>query len=780
MTKKEQDRLAVLRKRVSKVPRDPGVYRWLDQNGNILYVGKAKDLRSRMQSYVNDGPKRSAWNEIMVRQIHDFDVTVVRSEIEAFILESNLIKELQPKYNIMLKDDKSYVYVCISTHERYPRIEVTRRMAEKGKSFGPFTTGAKATNETLAMLDSILHFTACKKSLDLLNEGKELTGAPCLDFQIGKCCGLCIGAVSEEEYRKRIDQVVSFFRGNFTDIKRQAVERMQQCAKEQKFEKAARARDTVKFIESLEERQAISDTSGEDADVFGIALRHGKGQAVLLRQRDGKLVGQVAFVLKGEADSPAEAMAQFLPQYYMETQDIPDVIILRDELPEKTAMEEWLRQARGKAVRIVTPERGRKSKLLDMAERNAAEKVEQQFAAWEAETKKVEDALSGLTALLGLASLPRRIEGYDISHLGGTATVGSMVVFVNGKPKRDHYRSFNMRTVKEQDIDDYKSLGETLRRRLKYLTDDLKTVTARFKEKGIVLGKAKKAEQKILEEISAAHPNDIGSDDIKYKDYVVARKGEEIVGFCRLYTYPGSVVTLRSVWVKEEERGQKLGHALIRTVLAGVKKGKVYVHISKSSLLEYYAELGFQQIETPPDVLALKLQNWQKAHPGADSGMILLYLASKQKPDASLTERPDLLLIDGGKGQLGVIVDVLKELNLQIPLASLAKREEEIFVPGNPVSLLVQEGSSARFLLQRIRDEAHRFANDRRERRLESALFRSKLDDVPGIGTETKSALLKKFGSADAAIATTDEDLLSVLTQSQLAALRKLFPRKNS
>lgn len=770
----------ILRKRVSKVPRDPGVYRWLDEGGNILYVGKAKDLRSRMQSYVQDGPKRSAWNEIMVRQIHDFDMTVVRSEIEALILESNLIKELQPKYNIMLKDDKSYVYVCISTQETYPRIEVTRRMAEKGRSFGPFTTGAKATNETLAMLDSFLHFTACKKSLDLLNEGKEVSGTPCLDYQIGKCCGLCIGAVAEADYRARIHQVLSFFRGNFTEIKRQAALRMQQCAKDEKFEKAARARDTVKFIEGLEERQAISDTSGEDADVFGIALRHGKGQAVLLRQRDGKLVGQVAFILKGEAESPAEAMAQFLPQYYRETQDIPEVIIVRDELEEKTAMEEWLKQARGKAVRIVTPERGRKSKLLDMAERNAAEKVEQQFAAWEAETKKVEDALSGLTELLGLAAFPRRIEGYDISHLGGTATVGSMVVFVNGKPKREHYRSFNMRTVLEQEIDDYRSLRETLRRRLNYLTDDLKTVTTRLKKEGIVLGKARKADQKILEEISAAHPDDIGSDDIKYKNYVVARREEEIIGFCRLYEYEEKILTLRSVWVKKEEGGGKLGQTLVRSALASVKKGKVYLHLSKSSLLEHYAELGFQQIDTPPDVLATKMTDWKKAHPASDAGMILLYLASKQKPDASLTERPDLLLIDGGKGQLGVIVEVLKELGLQIPLASLAKREEEIFVPGNPVSLAAKEGSSARFLLQRIRDEAHRFANDRRERRLESALFRSKLDEVVGIGSETKGALLKKFRSADAAIASLDHELLTILTQSQLEGLRKLFPRQNS
>jgi excinuclease ABC subunit C len=772
----------VLRKRVAKVPKEPGVYRWLDNEGNVLYVGKAKVLRSRMSSYVQKGAKHSPWTGIMVKQIANFDITVVTSELEAFILESTLIKQLKPKYNIMLKDDKGYVYVRMSMHEKYPSVEVVRRIEnDKAKYFGPFM-GAKNTYQTLDMLDDILKFRVCKKSIEALNHptpgNAKVLGTPCLDYQIGKCAGLCIGTLSEAEYRNRISEVEKFFRGNLSIVKKKTLDLMREAAKEQKFEKAAQLRNSLQFIEEMESKQVVSDTSGENADVFGIALSRGKIQVVLLRERDGKVMEQLSFALKGEADNASDALAQFLPQYYLETEDIPDVIILSESIGEAELLETWLRERRGKAVRIVVPERGKKSKLLDMAVRNAEEKVEQQFAAWEAEAQKVESSLAELASLLSLKAPPRRIEGYDISHMGGTATVASMVVFVHGKAKRDHYRSFNMKTVKAGDIDDYKSLAEGLRRRLKYLTDDLKTVTERFAAKGIEIGKARKAEQKKIEEISAAHPNDIGSDGINYEDYIVARKGEEIVGFARLFTYPEKVPVIRSVWVREGTRGNHLGQVIIRTLLKRVTKGKVYVHISKESLVEYYAEIGFQVIDNPPPVIQKKMENWAKDHPGQPPGMVLLYIASKQKADVSFCDHPDLILIDGGKGQLSAAKKVLDDFGLDIPIASLAKREEEIFVPGSPISLAVPSGSQARFLLQRIRDESHRFANAKREKRLDLSMFTSKLDEVPGIGDQTKAALLKKFGSADDVIAANDQDLQIVLSETQLKSLREKFPLK--
>lgn len=776
MAPKPDSAHAVLRRRVAKVPTDPGVYRWFDAEKNVLYVGKAKNLRNRMKSYVLEGVKRSAWTEIMCRQIADFEVTVVRSELEAFILESNLIKQFRPKYNIMLKDDKGYVYLRIS-REEYPRIDIVRQMeSDDAKYYGPFLA-PWSVRQTLDMLDGILKFRACKKSLDLLNSGKSEPGTPCLDQQIGKCNGLCIGTVAKEEYRERIAVIERFFRGNFEAIKKKAEEQMKEAAKEKKFEKAARIRDVLKFIDELEQKQVVSDPSGENADVFGIALSHGKIQAVMLRQRGGKVVDQMAFALKGEAESSADAMAQFLPQYYEDTQDIPDVIIVGEALPEAELLTAWLGQRKGKLVRMVVPERGKKSKLLEMAERNAEEKVQQQFAAWEAEIKTVEGALSELGTLVRLSAPPRRIEGYDISHLGGTATVGSMVVFLNGKPKREHYRSFNMKTVQTGAIDDYKSIKETLRRRLHYLTDDLKTVLAQLKTQDIVIGKAKKEEQKIIEGMRENPSCDIGKDAIVLTEFLVARKGKDIVGFCRIFEYPGKFLCLRSLWTKEESMKTKLRSALARMTLKQLTKGKVYVHAPDESDFDFFAELGFQHIETPPEPLQKKLDDCANENPLAPRGMIMMYQAAKKKPDDSFTDHPDLLLIDGGKGQLSAAKEAIDVLGLTIPVAGLAKREEEIFLPGEPLPLIVPKDSPARFLLQRVRDEAHRFANSKREKRLDLTMTRSKLDEVPGIGDLTRSALLKRFGSADAALEALDEDLLTVLTQSQLADLRKRFPR---
>ncbi len=769
---------AALRKRVSKVPSEPGVYRWLDAHGKVLYIGKAKNLKNRMQTYVQDGLKRSAWTEIMVRQIADFDVTVVRSEIEALILENNLIKELKPRYNILLKDDKGYVYVRVSLRNPYPSVEIVRRLQKDGaRYFGPFL-GVRDTEHTLKLLDDILPYRACRRSLDALNKahgGATEHAAPCLDFQIGRCCGLCMGALTQVEYRRRIDELVSFFRGNLATVKRIAKEKMERAASDRKFEQAVTLRDALRFIEGLEQRQAVSDPMGDDLDVFGIALQSGKAQVVLLRQRGGKLIEHVGFALSGDAETAAVALEQFLPQYYEQTEDLPDTIILRDAPDAKQSLEAWLREKRGRGVSIVVPERGKKSKLLEMAERNAEEKVRQQFAAWEAEAQKGEEALRGLQELLHLSAPPKRIEGYDISHLGGTATVGSMVVMLNGKPKREHYRSFNITSVTSGNIDDYKSLAEVLRRRLKYLVQSGKKQEAFWNERGLSFGKARKEEQKIIDEIVQNNDKYLGSHDLDYRRFLLARRDKKIIAMAQLYSYDKNVPTIRTVWVDDAERGHRLGQFLIRKMLKSVAKAKVYATIPKE-LEEYYGELGFRSVLKGPQVLEDLLDRFLKEDTIPERGLIVMYEAKKHVIDESFTSTPDLLLIDGGKGQLSAIVKVLQELDLNIPVAGLAKREEEIFLPDQPVSLLVKEGSEARFLLQRLRDEAHRFANLKREKRLTASLFESALDSVEGIGDITKMALLKKFGSFDAVIAAADQELLGILNTTQFEALRKKFP----
>ncbi|HRH93196.1 MAG TPA: hypothetical protein PKV72_01545, partial [Candidatus Peribacteria bacterium] len=520
-------------------------------------------------------------------------------------------------------------------------------------------------------------------------------------------------------------------------------------------------------------RQVVSDTSGECADVFGIAFRHNKIHVVLLRERDGKVIEQVNFALKGEAETAAEAMAQFLPQYYAETQDIPDSIIVRDPVPEGELLETWLKERRGKGVRIRVPERGKKSKLLEIAETNADEKVKQQFAVWEAELRKSEDAVASLQKLLGLEQRPKRIEGYDISHMGGSDTVGSMVVFENGKSKRAHYRIFNIKSLKTGDIDDYQSLAEVLRRRLKYVAFDLTSDQARLADAGIEVGKARKPEQKEIEDIVTAHPDHLGDDEIHYKTFVVARQGGDIVGLAQLFDCTPSVRLLRNVWAREGG-DPRIAEVLIRTVLAGLEKGKAYAVIDPA-LEENYARLGFRHVLEGQEALNEYVTKLAGKHPDLERRIILSYDVKKEKPDESFASVPDLLLIDGGKGQLGAVHAVLRQLNLTIPLASIAKREEEIFVPGNPDPIPMPRDDAAHFLLQRIRDESHRFANEKRKGRMTKATFTSALDGIEGIGPLLKTELVKRFGSADGVRDASDIELRTVLNEKQLEALRKHF-----
>lgn len=664
-----------LRARTAKAPQRPGIYRWLDAEGNILYIGKAKNLRKRLKTYLpkaglprtqaarpvsersewyRERVVRGPWKEALLEKIADVDWTLTANELEALILETNLIKEHRPKFNVLMKDDKNYVYVKITTEEAYPRIEIVRRLEEDrrprgaegalrgdARYFGPFLSGYDL-RETLDLLHTVFAWRACKRSLDLLNRASirpsTSLGATqhdtklkeCLEYQIGKCNGLCIGRLTQEEYRKRISEVIRFFRGDRSEVIEHLKRMMQETAAAKQFEKAAKFRNTLAHIQSLEEQQIISGTSGANTDVFGVAFLKDRSQVVLLKERGGKVVNELSFTLTGSAEGTSDVLSQFLPQYYLSTQDIPDTILIKEPFEGQSSLEIWLsgkRQASsGKQIKIVVPARGKKSKLLRMAEENAAEKVEQQFAAWEAETLKVERALQELKKALHLKEIPKRIECYDISHLGGTETVGSMVVAIDGKLRSDHYRSFTLRTIRKGEIDDYKALREVLTRRLRHLTE-------RAKE-----------------------------------------------------------------WLKQ-------------IPIALEKRGKLYV-VVHSALEGTYAERGFRYVRIIPRELKKKMEE----------ETIVMMLEKKNKPDPSLTATPDLLILDGGKGQLGVGVEVLKRLDLAIPVISLAKEHEEVFIPGQEARLAHHSLGEGGFLLMRLRDEAHRFANRHRERRTKHAL----------------------------------------------------------
>ncbi len=784
---KENPALPALRRRIAKAPTDPGVYRWLDREGDVLYVGKAKNLRDRLKSYVTPAANHTAWKEIMMRRVCDVDLTVVNSELEAFVLETNLIKQYRPKFNIMMKDDKNYVYVKITTQEAFPRIDVVRKMEDDGaKYFGP-KTSADLVRKNLSFLRSIFPFRTCKMEIEVkekIQKNQEPgqmplevvcthrdRPTPCLDYHIKQCSAPCIGNCTPETYYKEsIEGVLDFFEGKYRVLEVRLKEQMTKAAQEKKFERAAQLRDHFLYIQELQEKQIVSDTSGENTDYIALALRMNRAFVVVLKERGGKVIDEEHRALTGDNDGMSDVLGQFLPQYYGESSDIPDAIMLSD-IPEGVgAFEAWISMIRGKKVRVHVPERGKKSSLLLLAEKNAQSKVDQMITKWEAQADSTKNALEQLKESLQLEKIPERIEGYDISHLGGSFTVGSMVVMQKGSPRRDHYRSFSVRGL-DGAIDDYASLKEVLTRRLKHLGISMKEEEKIWKERGMTFGKARKKDLTTIEEImkkeGVFEPN-----DHSIKDFLVARHEESIIGFVRLFTHPEKMMELKSLWIHPTYRSEKLGQFLCKKILQSLKKGKVYIAI-EPVLEPYYNDVGFRHLVHEPTMFQKRLDTDHHAHPAVPRGITMLYEVAKQKIDPSFSSRPDLLLIDGGKGQLSIAVTVLKDLNLNIPVASLAKREEEIFVPDSPVSILLQKDSPAQFLLQRLRDEAHRFANSIREKQGKNAMLQSGFDDMDGIGPKTRTKLIKKFGSLENAKKANDEELKMILNENQLKAFRR-------
>ena len=509
--KPENTLTEILAKRIKETPTSPGIYRWLGSEGAVLYVGKAKNIRNRLRSYLQKGDK-GPWKEALLRQVKDFDVTVTTNELEALVLETNLIKKLRPKYNVLMKDDKNYVYVRIAWQDSYPAIDVVRRMEGNGaKYFGPYLS-AWETRKHLNLLNLLFPYQACRESLVHLNKmaekGQEPTESDlraCLGYQIGKCCGLCVGAITQEEYRSHIEQIMRFFKGDHEPVKERIRVLMQEAATAKKFERAASLRDHLHMVEKLEEKQLVSDPMSGDADFIGIVLLSGRAHVIVLLQREGKVIGETHLSLAGQAENVSDVLEQFLPQFYEQTEDIPDAVFISEEFAERDLLAAYLSLKKEKKVRVIIPERGKKSHLLELAQKNALAKAKQGEAKWESDARNTMEALSTLQQILNLPATPERIECYDISHLGGTETVGSMIVFRDAKPARDHYRSFALRDIAEGEVDDYKSLQEILGRRLRYLQFDLKKEEAEWKQQGITCGRAKKKEQEAIEKIHVEH-----------------------------------------------------------------------------------------------------------------------------------------------------------------------------------------------------------------------------------------------------------------------------------
>jgi len=590
------------------LPQKPGCYIMKNAAGEVIYVGKAINLRSRVRSYFQEHADHERKVIKMVSQITDLEWIVVGSELEALIFEMNLIKKHRPRFNVRLKDDKRYPYIKVHLNDPFPKVTVTRQMVRDGsRYFGPYTS-VWAVHQTLDLLRHIFPYLTCDREIT----GKD--ARPCLYFDIKLCSGPCIGAIDQTGYGQLIEDLCAFLDGKTDPIVNRLQQEMAAAADQLNFEKAALIRDQLQSIERVVEKQKVISSEEGNSDVLAIARSNNEACIQVFFIRNGRLMGREYFVMEGTEDIPdAGVMAEFIKQFYTEAAVIPERVLLPNEVEEAQIIRQWLRTKRGgEKVELSVPRSGTAQELVEMATENAVETLQALRTQWEADKNKQVQALSEIQQALYLSEPPNRIECFDISNTQGTASVGSMVVFEQGTPSRGHYRHFNIKTVTGPD--DFASMEEVLTRRFR---------------------------------------------------------------------------------------------------------------------------------------------RWQTAQENQLVGA---------KPDPSFAVLPDLLIVDGGQGQLGRAVKVLESFNLMelVSVAGLAKQQEELFQPGRKDSVILPRHSQGLYLLQRIRDEAHRFAITAHRKARGKVGVASRLDAIPGIGPARRKTLLEKFGDIEGIRQATLEDLIAI------------------
>ena len=600
---------AALRANLRRLPTSPGVYLMKNADGRVLYVGKADALRNRVRSYFTARGPDDARISRMVTEVVDVEYIVTDTVSEAYLLESNLIKQHRPRFNIRLRDDKSYPFVKITLGEDFPRIVRTRRLVRDGsRYFGPYAS-ASSVDETLKLLRKIFPFRTC--NLDI-PEGKRVLERPCLLYYINRCQGPCIEAIPKPEYRETIGQIVDFLDGKQEPIANDLRHEMAGHSEALRYEQAASTRDKLRAVERTMEQQKMAAFSRAEHDVIGLARQEDDACVQVMQVRNGKLIGREHFMVEGARDvADAEVLGSFLQQYYASTDALPRALLTPLMPSEADGLATFLADRRGVRVTITVPERGEKRRLVAMATGNAVEALARERAEWMADTARRDEALGELASALGLSKPPERIECYDMSNIQGTSAVGSMVVFIDGHPEPREYRRFRIRSGDTPD--DFRMMAEVLRRRFSRVA-------------------------KLRSETGALSLDAVGADEVPEDD---------------------------------ADRPREAGWAV-----------------------------------------------------------------------------PDLVIVDGGKGQLSAAVGVMDDLGItDVPLSGLAKRFEELHLPGRAAPVVLPRRSQALYLVQRIRDEAHRFAiTFHRDVRGKRAL-RSELDDIAGIGPGRKKLLLRRFGS---------------------------------
>lgn len=696
-----------IKKLLANVPKSAGVYKMYDSDGKIIYIGKAKDLSKRVKQYFQKDYEHSTRTKKLLDVVTDIKWIVVDNELEALILESTLIKEHQPKYNVIMKDDKSYVYIKITKNEDFPRIQIVRKVEkDKAHYIGP-KTAAHKIKDTLKILKKLFPFRHCGLDIELI--GKKSNGEfevkisnkvikyPCLDYFIKRCSAPCIGRIGKDEYLNIIENVERFLEGKMENIYRDLEKQMFDAAKNRQFEKAGKIRDKLKKIEDLMEKQKVSDPNQTDKDIINYCSIRDRAYFNLFQIRDGKLVGQENFTLNApeseEGSSNYEIMEAFLHQYYEIATNIPKEILIPHEIESTKTTEIFLEKCAGKKIKIIIPKMGDKNKLLEMSLNNARIFADRNKASWQEENENTENAVKKLQELLKIEKTLKRIECYDISHLSGTDTVGSMVVFENGAPKPTMYRKFKMRTVINKP-DDFKSMEEVLTRRFNKLAAKLNNEKYKFR-------KAAKKDWKYIEEHNSLAMKETN------REFFMLEREKRVIGFISTKKFNDKIGELNNLWLEKKSRGEKIGYILLKEAIKKINCKRIYV-VCRKELKDYYLNFGFEELKHAPEEI---LRHHKERSKKISNLIILAYDRIKSKEDESFNKIPDLVIIDGGKGQLASATKVFENLKIKnIFYISLAKKMEEIFSPNKKNSIQLEKNNEALKLLQRARDEAHRFA----------------------------------------------------------------------
>ncbi len=608
-----------IQEELKKLPDQPGVYIMHDSHDAIIYIGKAVSLRKRVHQYFQPSHNEGIKKAQMVKQIVRFEYIVTDSELEALVLECNLIKEHCPKYNTMLRDDKTYPYIRVTLGEDFPRVLFSRQQKkDKSRYFGPYTS-AGAVKDTIEMINKLYQLRTCSRKLPQ-DTGKE---RPCLNYHIHQCEGPCQGYISKEDYREKIDAALEFLNGNYTSIIKSLEEKMLQASEDMEFEKAIEYRELLGSVKQIAQKQKITHTNGEDKDIIALAKDENDAVVQVFFIRGGKLIGRDHFYMRiGTEDTRTQILTTFIKQFYSGTPFIPREIILPQDIEEQEVLERWLGERRGGRVHIRIPQKGVKEKLVELAQKNARLVLNQDKEKLRREEGRTIGAVKEIEKLLDMKDIVR-MEAYDISNINGFETVGSMIVYEKGKPKRSDYRKFKLRTVTGPD--DYASMHEVLTRRFTH---------------GM-------SEQREL---------------------------------------------------KEKELSEEFG---------------------------------------------------------------------------SFSRFPDLIMMDGGRGQVNICLQVLEELGLQIPVCGMVKddshRTRGLYY--NNIEIPIDTHSEGFKLITRIQDEAHRFAIEYHRSLRSKEQVHSVLDDISGIGPSRRKALMKKYQSLDAIKAASVEDLADTDSMNEKAAL---------